>query len=82
MKNIVLVHGGFVDGSGWEGVQQILLVDPSQNGVLSPVLLTNHSLKKGAAFCWLPRLLTLALTDSLAREKFLVNAGGCVGKYD
>jgi len=20
MKNIVLVHGGFVDGSGWEGV--------------------------------------------------------------
>jgi pimeloyl-ACP methyl ester carboxylesterase len=24
MKNIVLVHGGFVDGSGWEGVYQIL----------------------------------------------------------
>ncbi len=23
-KNIVLVHGGFVDGSGWEGVYQIL----------------------------------------------------------
>src|SRR5919112_6113304 len=22
--NIVLVHGGFVDGSGWEGVYQIL----------------------------------------------------------
>jgi len=20
VKNIVLVHGGFVDGSGWEGV--------------------------------------------------------------
>ena len=22
--NIVLVHGGFVDGSGWEGVYKIL----------------------------------------------------------
>jgi len=20
MKNVVLVHGGFVDGAGWEGV--------------------------------------------------------------
>jgi pimeloyl-ACP methyl ester carboxylesterase len=24
MKNIVLIHGGFVDGSGWEGVYKIL----------------------------------------------------------
>jgi pimeloyl-ACP methyl ester carboxylesterase len=24
MKNIVLVHGGFVDGSGWQGVYKIL----------------------------------------------------------
>ena len=24
MKNIVLVHGGFVDGSGWQGVYRIL----------------------------------------------------------
>ena len=27
MKNIVLVHGGFVDGSGWEGVYKILRQD-------------------------------------------------------
>jgi len=27
VKNIVLVHGGFVDGSGWEGVYQILQRD-------------------------------------------------------
>src|SRR6185503_71717 len=27
IKNIVLVHGGFVDGSGWEGVYQILKRD-------------------------------------------------------
>jgi pimeloyl-ACP methyl ester carboxylesterase len=26
-KNVVLVHGGFVDGSGWEGVYQILKRD-------------------------------------------------------
>lgn len=23
MKNIVLVHGGFVDGAGWEGVYYV-----------------------------------------------------------
>lgn len=27
MKNVVLVHGGFVDGSGWEGVYSILKKD-------------------------------------------------------
>ena len=27
IKNIVLVHGGFVDGSGWEGVHNILTRD-------------------------------------------------------
>jgi pimeloyl-ACP methyl ester carboxylesterase len=27
VKNIVLVHGGFVDGSGWEGVYKILKKD-------------------------------------------------------
>src|SRR4029077_9403011 len=24
VKNVVLVHGGFVDGSGWEGVYRLL----------------------------------------------------------
>jgi hypothetical protein len=27
VATIVLVHGGFVDGSGWEGVYQILKRD-------------------------------------------------------
>jgi hypothetical protein len=27
IKNIVLVHGNFADGSGWEGVFQILQKD-------------------------------------------------------
>lgn len=27
MKTVVLVHGGFVDGSGWEGVYEILRKD-------------------------------------------------------
>jgi len=27
VKNVVLVHGGFVDGSGWEGVYKILTKD-------------------------------------------------------
>src|SRR5882672_8667286 len=27
VRNVVLVHGGFVDGSGWEGVYRILKRD-------------------------------------------------------
>src|ERR1700704_6765805 len=27
VKNVVLVHGGFVDGAGWEGVYKILKQD-------------------------------------------------------
>src|SRR5881397_2697366 len=27
IKNVVMVHGGFVDGSGWEGVYKILKKD-------------------------------------------------------
>lgn len=27
MKNVVLVHGGFVDGAGWESVYKILKKD-------------------------------------------------------
>ena len=27
IKNVVLVHGGFVDGSGWEGVYKLLKRD-------------------------------------------------------
>jgi pimeloyl-ACP methyl ester carboxylesterase len=27
VKNVVLVHGGFVDGSGWEGVYKALKKD-------------------------------------------------------
>ncbi|SFE83531.1 hypothetical protein SAMN02787118_102805 [Streptomyces mirabilis] len=26
-KNVVLVHGGFVDGSGWRGVYDLLRAD-------------------------------------------------------
>ena len=27
VKNVVLVHGGFVDGSGWQGVYDLLTAD-------------------------------------------------------
>jgi hypothetical protein len=32
---IVLVHGGFVDGSGWQGVYKILKKDVTPTSVLS-----------------------------------------------
>ncbi len=35
MRNVVLVHGGFVDGSGWQGVYDLL-----QDG---PTILVGHS---------------------------------------
>ena len=34
MKNIVLVHGGFVDGAGWEGVYKILKKDGHQVSIV------------------------------------------------
>ncbi len=45
-RNIVLVHGGFVDGSGWEGVYQILKrdgynVSVVQNPTISLTALTD-----------------------------------------
>lgn len=27
VRNVVLVHGGFVDGSGWQGVYDVLTAD-------------------------------------------------------
>jgi hypothetical protein len=32
VKNVVLVHGGFVDGSGWDGVYKALKKDPLTRG--------------------------------------------------
>ena len=34
VKNVVLVHGGFVDGSGWEGVYRLLRKDGFNVGVV------------------------------------------------
>ena len=34
-RNVVLVHGGFVDGSGWEGVYKILTKDGYTVGAVS-----------------------------------------------
>lgn len=46
VKNVVLVDGGFVDGSGWQGVNDLLTADgntvkvvqnPNLSGVPCPV---------------------------------------------
>jgi pimeloyl-ACP methyl ester carboxylesterase len=34
IKNVVLVHGGFVDGSGWQGVYKILKKDGYSVGIV------------------------------------------------
>jgi pimeloyl-ACP methyl ester carboxylesterase len=52
IKNVVLVHGGFVDGSGWEGVYQILkkhgftvaVVQNSTTSLASDVAITKRAL--------------------------------------
>jgi pimeloyl-ACP methyl ester carboxylesterase len=52
IKNVVLVHGGFVDGSGWEGVYQILtkrgfhvsIVQNSTVSLASDVAVTRRTL--------------------------------------
>ena len=37
-KNVVLVHGGFVDGSGWQGVYNLLKDDYPVRIVQNPTL--------------------------------------------
>ena len=40
MKNVVLVHGGLVDGAGWEGVYRILKNDGYQVSVVQNPTMT------------------------------------------
>ena len=54
--SIVLIHGGFVDGSGWEGVYNILKKDGYQvaivqNPTTSPSP-SGSSRAKRARSCW------------------------------
>jgi pimeloyl-ACP methyl ester carboxylesterase len=49
VRNVVLVHGGFVDGSGWEGVYRLLKQDGFNVSVVqNPTL----SLEDDAAVTW------------------------------
>src|SRR6267143_2509762 len=42
VRNIVLVHGGFVDGSGWEGVYRLLTQEGFNVSVVQNPTLTLH----------------------------------------
>jgi hypothetical protein len=42
VQNVVLVHGGFVDGSGWRGVYDLLTAD----GFKVSVVQNRHSRSK------------------------------------
>src|SRR3954471_18776337 len=41
-RNVVLVHGGFVDGSGWEGVYQLLKRDGFNVSIVQNPTLSLH----------------------------------------
>ena len=43
VKNVVLVHGGFVDGSGWQGVYEILKADGFNVSVVQNLTLSLES---------------------------------------
>jgi pimeloyl-ACP methyl ester carboxylesterase len=43
VKNVVLVHGGFVDGSGWRGVYDLLTADGFNVGVVQNQTLSLES---------------------------------------
>jgi hypothetical protein len=48
-ENVVLVHGGFVDGSGWEGVYGLLKKDGYNVGVVqNPTLSLEDDAAVGA----------------------------------
>jgi pimeloyl-ACP methyl ester carboxylesterase len=42
VRNVVLVHGGFVDGSGWEGVYQLLTQDGFNVSVVQNPTISLH----------------------------------------
>ncbi len=42
--NIVLVHGGFVDGSGWEGVYKILTKDGYRVSIVQNPVAGSHAI--------------------------------------
>ncbi len=70
IKNVVLVHGGFVDGSGWQGVYAALRADGYDVGVVQNPTLT---LQQDAAF-------TRQILDGLGGPAVLVghSYGGAV----
>ena len=41
-RNVVLVHGGFVDGSGWEGVYHLLKDDGFNVSIVQNPTLSLH----------------------------------------
>jgi hypothetical protein len=48
-KNVVLVHGGFVDGSGWQGVYGLLKNDGYNVSMHEACLEPDHHPDAGAA---------------------------------
>ena len=54
MKNIVLVHGGFVDGAGWEGVYKILKRDGYSVSIIPIPCAAWASSPKARAGCVIP----------------------------
>jgi len=47
--NVVLVHGGFVDGSGWEGVYKILTKDGYTVSIVQNPFAAPGQLRRSAA---------------------------------
>src|SRR6201989_637046 len=79
VKNVVLVHGGFVDGSGWRGVYDLLEADGFnvsvvQNQTLSlasDVETTHHvlDLQEGRAFLVGPSYGGAVITEAGRHER-------------
>jgi hypothetical protein len=55
IKNVVLVHGAFADGSGWEAVAKILKNDGYKVSVAQPPrppTLTTKSIRRPQSMPW------------------------------
>ena len=64
VQNVVLVHGGFVDGSGWRGVYDLLTADGINVSVVQNPTLSLHSDVEPpttSSTCWTARRSSSAI---------------------
>ena len=68
-RNVVLVHGGFVDGSGWQGVYDLLTADGYNVSVVQNATLSLTPTSRPRATCSTSRTVRPFSSDTHTAER-------------